>query len=771
MNEKFKKIETDNNFTELGEEIKKVPSLEDDRSSIDSFFNNLNNKIDNIEDNQSLISVYETMCSEDSFMKDSLYNFFEKESFDFFEHYLDKLLSTSEGRDFMKKILEDRLDSKGYYNLEYYAPEFLKTHDSESEQDEYDNFQSLVIDKLFQAHPDDSLNFFSEYLLGLNKMTQRELYDRGIIKVDPDEPDDLDIGSDFSSKQSAYEDEILNSTFPIPVERKIFPFEGQLESQEIFDSDVLEIFPETTSAILKNFSNYGTEKEIDVISDYCVKDGYAYAHRDQIIDCFQSINPVSASVKTLDELKKSDNVLKKILFKNILYRIEFGKLGINKDGFEYLEKKFDLGSDNEKFNFAQRLTANGDLGLFKDEKLEKYVNVKDHLLTDEDIVHLQAKEFVYETLFIGQQDETPAERERREEILKQFKENYYNFYDDDFFKKTGVRFNNLSFHEQAWFLEYTLNNEKNKDKIYNFAKTYKENGVKAFLSMNQGEEMGEKIMTIGEKLKGKGADLIFKKYNVITSHIDSLAEDISENFSNQRDYDEREIKEITNNLLKRAQQVLVKYSEEAEKGDGSSYEKISQELRDISEQVILFSSVFKVASEDENLKLSEIKGVEIHRQSPEELKAEEIAEMERIYVANKQHWQHWPQELLDKALGEFRNDIKENNGRFYILEVNGHITSFSWFNDIGDDRTYCGYFNVRPEARGAKIGKALKQIAYQQEGQFKTLECYVYQEDEKLVDSYAADYGFKVEEENVDPTGTGKLFFKLYRPVQKREVA
>lgn len=97
-----------------------------------------------------------------------------------------------------------------------------------------------------------------------------------------------------------------------------------------------------------------------------------------------------------------------------------------------------------------------------------------------------------------------------QEINFSSKENSYHFFYDEFFQKTGVRINNLSTREQAWFLKYTLNNQENKDKIFVFVKEYGKDGLKAFLTMEYGEENGDKILFIGENMPKVEAKIFFR---------------------------------------------------------------------------------------------------------------------------------------------------------------------------------------------------------------------------------------------------------------------
>ncbi|MDP2812068.1 MAG: hypothetical protein Q8O32_00020, partial [bacterium] len=161
----------------------------------------------------------------------------------------------------------------------------------------------------------------------------------------------------------------------------------------------------------------------------------------------------------------------------MLYRLEFGNIGISSAGVKYLEKMYDLGELNNPNYFAQRLTARGDVGIFDNSRiLVKFFNLG-KMSDDEVTVKPKIHDFIYSTLFLEHKDETSEQRVEREKYLKEFKESYFNFYDDAFFKETNVKFNNLDFREQGWFLIYYKHSDQNqRSKLINFVKKFGEKG-------------------------------------------------------------------------------------------------------------------------------------------------------------------------------------------------------------------------------------------------------------------------------------------------------
>lgn len=242
-----------------------------------------------------------------------------------------------------------------------------------------------------------------------------------------------------------------------------------------------------------------------------------------LAEIFNKIDPNKASGKLLQLLKQE--IGDKNYLSALLYRLEFGQIGISESGVKYLEKNYDLAELNNPDYFAQRLTASGEIGIFDENRiLQKYFELGD-LAAPEQNVKPRVHDFVYETLFRPRTNETEVERAEREQYLKEFKENYFHFYDDEFFAQTGVRFNNLEFEEQGWFLMYYRHaDEETKESLLKFIKTNGEIGLKAFLSLEYNDHNGAKILLLNEHLEPKEIKEIFARYIKIQHRVQNLAQ-------------------------------------------------------------------------------------------------------------------------------------------------------------------------------------------------------------------------------------------------------
>lgn len=261
------------------------------------------------------------------------------------------------------------------------------------------------------------------------------------------------------------------------------------------------------------------EKNIELLTDYWNKS------RNPIFGnaIIEALNEQDVNLSASRLLAMLDQEEDKNHISALLCRLEFGQIGISDKGVKYLENMYDLSELNNSDFFAQRLTAKGDIGVFDDKKvLQKYFNLGD-LASQEQVVKPKIHEFVYETLFRDKEGENEEERNKREAYLQEFKENYFDFYDDNFFKETGIRFNNLEFKEQGWFLMYYKESESEKRKeLMDFARDFGESGLKSFLSLEYNDSNGDKLLDINKHLTREQVENIFSKY----VRIGRIAEDL-----------------------------------------------------------------------------------------------------------------------------------------------------------------------------------------------------------------------------------------------------
>ncbi len=288
-----------------------------------------------------------------------------------------------------------------------------------------------------------------------------------------------------------------------------------------------------------------------------------------VADALSQQNPTRGASKLLECIRQEKE--DKRALAAILYRLELGQLSISSEGALYLEKMYDLGLYNNPDYHVQRLTPNGEIGVFNEDKeLIKYFELGD-LTSEEKKIKAQVLDISYDTLFFDKEDETNEERQKRLGYLEEFKKHYYNLAQDQIFKETEVQLNNLSFREQGWFLiKFNNSSNEEKDNIKEFLKDYGENGIKSFLALEYGNELGAKILQLGENHDKQLAESIFREFSAITTAAQQITNQINntlQGFANPDFFGTR----IFENLIRQAKNYLVAAHDIQTAGQGIIY--------------------------------------------------------------------------------------------------------------------------------------------------------------------------------------------------------
>ncbi|MEI6498581.1 MAG: methyltransferase domain-containing protein [bacterium] len=205
---------------------------------------------------------------------------------------------------------------------------------------------------------------------------------------------------------------------------------------------------------------------------------------------------------------------------SLLYRIELGRIGISKDGVEYLTRKFDLGEYNDPNYSVYRGSSRGDILVFDEAGAIKgfFKLEMSDFIGDQVTIQKKLQEITIDILFTPEADETPEQRVNKLQLIEEFKNNYLNTYKELFSgdnDQIPFHFNNLSLSEQGFALKF-LNSHPEDDpvrqKFFNFIEKYGEDGLRAFRSIEFDPKAGEKILEIGTHLSPIEVKRLFKEY-------------------------------------------------------------------------------------------------------------------------------------------------------------------------------------------------------------------------------------------------------------------
>lgn len=503
--------------------------------------------------------------------------------------------------------------------------------------------------------------------------------------------------------------------------------------------------------VLDNLARVETDrKTVDKLVDFLQKDFKSHVYTTEIANALNHADPNYASSRLLGLMRDKKTVEEmhsgyKGDIAKIIYRLEFGKINISEEGLRYLEKTYDLVEMNNPEYFANRLTARGDVGIFdQDGVLQSYINVDDSIA--EDVVHVRPEilDFTYETLFFGSKNETPEERMSREEMLQEFKEGYFSFYNDAFVERTGVRFNNLDFKEQGAFLSYYKKaDDHKKEDLMNFISKHEENGLRSFLSLEHGgQEMGEKILKIGETLSQLDVRRIFKKYVALVDAAGGVESYISEQFESEEDVNTREIAE---KLLVRGKKLLELVADNLEMSE-ESLQKILQKIDAVKSDVELFKATVKNVREQGG-SLDQMKDLQTMTLKGKEIAGDEkmVQKMKDMYSANYEEYPKLQSLLVDSIDKKIASPDTQFHFSIHKEEATGEkVISFLTTKRQKDGSIYFGSFNTDNEVfGGASLGFSLAEEVFarsEQEG-VKKIEAHSVPE-EGVNSVYMNRYGF-----------------------------
>jgi len=243
--------------------------------------------------------------------------------------------------------------------------------------------------------------------------------------------------------------------------------------------------------------------------------------------------------------------------------------------------------------------------------------------------------------------------------------------------------------------------------------------AKSFLATEIDKNIGNKVVETGSKLTEEDARLFFSKIAELSDFASKAKREISSLF-----YGEKQSIEISGSrpeLLKKAQDIIIKFSEALNKDNQLGIRKLLSDLDKTKIEIELLHSVLKSAKENkENIPFELIKDLGIEtKEIGEDLSEQEKGEI--LEISNKNYFKivfpNEPEkaktvvEGLEKELfpeifpDEKKDSVK--NQRTYTLKYKGIIVAFCKFKQIPEkpDELEFTSVNVSSELQGLNIGE------------------------------------------------------------------
>jgi len=462
------------------------------------------------------------------------------------------------------------------------------------------------------------------------------------------------------------------------------------------------------------------EKNIDFLLEFWDKNRNPL-FSGEIARALSSLDSDLAANKLLKMLK--DEKGDKNFLSAMLYRLEFGKLQISNEGAKYLEKIYDLGEYNNPDYYINRLTVDGDIGIFDEElALIKYFQLGE-LDSEDKKIKAKILDFTYETLFIGSNEETQEEKTQREKYLQEFKDNYFSLSNDELFKESEVALNNLSFKEQGWFLiAFNQADDKKKDKIRSLVAQHQEDGVKSFLALEIDNSLGDKLININENITEKeDSRLLFYKLARISELAFSTTDELKDYFIANGDPKNIQWQDIRLALLGNVKKIInnfnnTEYSSEEMK-------KLLKELDAAQVEITFLSTLLRNVKENEyDLDWNLIKDLSLNiKNFGLDMDA---ADKKDVLAMAKTNWSEFGNEKMADTVMSGLEIALDNtkNQRCYILKYKGKLIAFVRFEKTEQGTLYAGSLNVSKDLRGLNIGNEMMQQALVAESEHNILE-------------------------------------------------
>jgi hypothetical protein len=332
------------------------------------------------------------------------------------------------------------------------------------------------------------------------------------------------------------------------------------------------------------------------------------------------------------------------------------------------------------------------------------------------------------------------------ELLKQSKnprqlkvENHWRealYFDNDSFKRdTGLDVYAIrDFRpKMAMLLSWKEGSLEKRQRLTNFVKQYKEEGISAFINILENENSDELILDIGEKNNPENAKVIFSKISELTLCVEKISNELAEAFIDTANFTENQVEggrlaEAKKIALKSIGKITSRINEIISTFHGIiiSQEEVSDEevakfisnLENSKTEILMLSALLKTAKENKveinfemikNLKLEKrVIGEKDEKGEEIKLSEEEKEEMMKMVEKNYREVVYPDNKVAAEAvIRDFREELAEGLAGqiIYTLKFQGKLAAFVRFKKLNDEEVYAGSLNVDQEVNNLCIGK------------------------------------------------------------------
>ena len=419
------------------------------------------------------------------------------------------------------------------------------------------------------------------------------------------------------------------------------------------------------------------------------------------------------------------------------------KLG-KKERVDYLLNKVETLVLGENWDSEEMLKGEGEL--FKCyEELESLFDK----FSSEDISIIGAKKDINETEEQNIKDYSIFLNEKVQLVFK---------------KEFGLPLSELSLQEQLALIGYFKNSTNENVAIKkDFAKKYGINGLRTFLSIEQekkGENMGDKILALGEKLPEKSAKILFKTYSEIVDAIEEVDEIFSKKLGEKASPEM--IHKVKESLLFAGKDLLDRYAGKASVCEGEDCKKLGKDLAErlslAKTTTFAFSYVCKILVERGEFNFNDFEKVKLsYDKSPLPEKKQE-----KIMAMHQENTKQYPEKIKNLWRGTMKDGLSKENPDQLIVSVSYDDEELSVMRVIKqeDGSWYGASFNVNPTVQGSRVGTELQKRVMEDLARDKPFVADCWSKN-PMLENYLNKFGFKITKEIENYHDTGELVYEI----------
>jgi hypothetical protein len=336
-----------------------------------------------------------------------------------------------------------------------------------------------------------------------------------------------------------------------------------------------------------------------------------------------------------------------------------------------------------------------------------------------------------------------------------------------FKKEFNVSLADLSIPEQFAMIGYIKNstNESIANKK-EFAKQYGVNGLRTFLSIEQGgKEMGDKIINLGEKLPEETAKKVFTKYGEIIDSVNKAEEEVKKLYEKESVPNEVFIS-VKESLLKKGAELLTRVADDLENDEELKEENIIKKLENVKiSSVIMGQSYVELHKQGIKVPIEEIKNTTIEKISANDLSETVKKEIVDVYEKGRPEETYENKEHIKLLKDEFEKTLNNKDTFVFNIRFNNEIVAFATFYKESEDTLHIGGLTFIDDVRNPAIGNAV-MVSIMNEFKDFNIKALVHSKN-KVLAMYQKRFGFEIVKELPLEENAGELYYEIERPKNK----